>query len=124
MTYSPVRLSRRRFSPRRRQIVCRNDVETALGHYALALFDIGALEPHDQRLVEPKAAGRADNALGDDVTAHDAAEDVDKDALHILVGENDLEGFGDTLGGGATTDIEEVRRRAALQLDDVHGRHG
>ena len=34
---------------------------------------------------------RGDDALGDDVALHDAAEDVDEDALHLGVREDDLE---------------------------------
>jgi hypothetical protein len=34
-----------------------------------------------------------------------------------------LEGLGDLLLGGAAADVEEVGRLAAVQLDDVHGRH-
>ncbi len=68
------------------------------------------------------AAG--DDAFGDDVALHDAAEDVDEDALHIGVAHDDLEGLRHLLLGGAAADIEEVGGLAAEQLDDVHGRHG
>ena len=37
--------------------------------------------------------------------------------------EQQLEGRGDLLLGGAAADVEEVRRLAAVQLDDVHRRH-
>ena len=37
--------------------------------------------------------------------------------------EDDLEGGGDALLGGAAADIEEIGRRAAIELDDVHRRH-
>src|SRR3546814_7796305 len=33
-----------------------------------------------------------------------------------------LERLGDLLGRGAAADVKEVRRLAAVQLDDVHGR--
>ena len=49
----------------------------------LAEIDIGALEPHDQRHGEAHLLHRRDDALGDDVAAHDAAEDVDENALHL-----------------------------------------
>jgi len=58
-------------------------------------------------------AGRRDDALGDDVAAHDAAEDVDQNALDIGIGEDELEGGGHALLGGAAADIEEVRGIAA-----------
>src|SRR3546814_1208948 len=64
------------------------------------------------------------HALGDDVAAHDAAEDVHQDAFDVGVREDDLEGRGDALLGGAAADVQEVRRLAAIELDDVHGRHG
>src|SRR6185369_6510575 len=65
-----------------------------------------------------------DDAGGDGVALHDAAEDVDQDGLDLLVLQHDLEGFRDLLGGGAAAHVEEVGRRGAEQLDGVHGRHG
>jgi hypothetical protein len=55
---------------------------------------------------------------------HDAAEDIDQDALDLGVLEHDLEGFGDLLGGRTAADVEEVGRLGAEQLDRVHGGHG
>ncbi|GAB1395635.1 hypothetical protein MASR1M65_04120 [Saprospiraceae bacterium] len=66
---------------------------------------------------------RGDDALGDDVAAHDAAEDVDEDALHVRVRGDDLEGFGHLLLRRAAADVEEVGRLRAVELDDVHGGH-
>ena len=60
---------------------------------------------------------------GEDVAAQDAAEDVDEHRLHVLVGHQDPERVLDLLGVGAAADVEEVRRLAARQLDDVHRRH-
>ena len=54
--------------------------------------------------------------VGDQVAAHDAAEDVDQDRAHLRVREDQLEGRGHALGGRAAADVEEVgglRRRAA-----------
>ena len=42
----------------------------------------------------------------------------------LRVGEQQLERRGDPLLGGAAADVEEVRGLAAVELDDVHGRHG
>ena len=67
---------------------------------------------------------RGDQALGQHVAAQDAAEDVDQDALDVLVRHQDAEGVLDLLGVGAAADVEEVGRLAAGQLDDVHRRHG
>ena len=45
----------------------------------------------------PTCLRRRDDALGEHVAAHDAAEDVDEDGLHVRVGQDDLEGLGDLL---------------------------
>ncbi len=74
----------------------------------LAEFDIGAFEAHDQRNLEADFLDRGDHAFGDDVAAHDAAEDVDQDAFDIRVGGDDLERRRDLLLGGAAADVEEV----------------
>src|SRR5262245_61267645 len=79
-------------SVRVREVVGREDRETRLGEDLLAEADIGALEAHHQRDMEADLARRGDDALGDDVAAHDAAEDVDEDALDIGIGEDELEG--------------------------------
>ena len=89
----------------------------------LAELDVGALQADHQRHAEVDLARRRDDALGDHVAAHDAAEDVDQHALDLGVREQQLERRGHPLLGGAAADVEEVRRRAAVQLDDVHGRH-
>ena len=67
--------------------------------------------------------GGGNDARSDGVALHDAAEDVDQDALDLGILEHDLEGFGDLLGAGAAADVEEVGRFGAEQLDRVHGRH-
>ena len=71
----------------------------------------------------PTSFTAAMTPVGDGVALHDAAEDVDEDPLHLRVGGDDLERRGHLLGGGAAADVEEVRRLAAVVLDDVHGRH-
>ena len=105
------------------EILGRDDRQAGLAQDLLAELDIGAFEPHHQRHVQVDLARRGDDALGDHVAAHDAAEDVDQDALDVGVGEDDLERGGHPLLGGAAADIEEIGRRAAIELDDVHRRH-
>ncbi len=68
-------------------------------------------EPHDEGHPEPELLGGGDDAGGDDVAAHDAAEDVDEDALHLGALEDDLERRLDLLLGGAAAHVEEVGRR-------------
>ena len=72
----------------------------------------------------PTSLTAADHALGDHVALHDAAEDVDQNPLHLRIRGDDLERGRHLLLGGAAADVEEVRRRLAVELDDVHGRHG
>ena len=52
------------------------------GEHLLAELDVGALEPHDERHLEADFLDRGDDARRDRVALHDAAEDVDEDALH------------------------------------------
>src|SRR5207248_10637039 len=59
-----------------------------------------------------------------DVAAQNAAEDVDEDGLDVPVGHEDLERVANLLGVRSAADVEEVRRLASRQLDDVHRRHG
>ncbi len=87
-------------------------------------FDIGAFEPDDQWDGESDGFGGVDDALGDDVAAHDSSEDVDEDAVDGVVGEDDAEGFGDGFFGCGTSDIEEVGGFAVEEFDGVHGCHG
>src|SRR5690606_25168259 len=65
-----------------------------------------------------------DHALGDDVAAHDAAENIHQDGLDAAVLQHDLEGFRDLLGRRTTAHVQEVGGFATEQLDGVHGRHG
>ncbi len=90
-------------------------------------LDVRPLEAHDERHLEPELLGRRDDAVGDDVALHDAAEDVDEDRLHLGALEDHLEGLGDLLLVGAAADVEEVRGGDAVALaevlDDVHRGH-
>ena len=46
-----------------------------------------------------------DNALGDHVTAHDAAKDIDQYAFDIAIGEDELERFCHAFARGAAAHI-------------------
>ncbi len=87
-----------------------------LARMSLPCCDVGAFEAHDQRDRQVHFLGRGDDAFGDDVAAHDAAEDVDQDALHRRIAEDDLERRGDLLLASAAADVEEVGRNAPLSL--------
>ena len=92
------------------EVVGGDDRQAAHGEDVLALLDVGAFEADDQRHRQLHFLGRRDDAFGDDVAAHDAAEDVDQDALHRRIGEDDLERRGDLFLVGAAADVEEVGR--------------
>src|SRR5688572_13221085 len=101
-----------------------------LGEDPPALLDVVAVEADDQRLrrlVAEVLQGR-DDAVGDGVAGGDAAEDIDEDALHGRVGQDDVQPVAHDLGRGAATDVEEVRGLDAAELltgvgDDVEGAH-
>src|SRR5262249_11757747 len=106
------------------EIVGGGDVEVGFCDDVLAELHIGAFEPHHQRHPQAHLFHRCDHAFGDDVAFHDAGENVEQDALHFGIGGDDLEGGRNLLLAGAAADVEEIRRRLAVKLDDVHGRHG
>ncbi len=99
-------------------------VESGLADDLLAEIDVGAFEAHDQRHLQAHLLDRGDDAFRDHVAAHDAAEDVDQDALHVGIGGDDLERRRHLVLGGAAADVEEVGGAFAVELDDVHRRHG
>ncbi len=86
-------------------------------------LDVGALQAHDHRDLQAHFLHGRDDAFGDQVATHDAAEDVDQDGLHLVGREDQLERLGDALLGGTAADVEEVGRLAARQLDHVHRGH-
>src|SRR3954454_7697861 len=101
-----------------------------LGEDPPALFHVVAVQAHDQRLgcLVAEQAQRRDDAVGDGVTGGGPTEDVDEDALHVGVGQDDVQPVGHDLGRGATTDVQEVGRLDPAELlagvrDDVQGAH-
>jgi hypothetical protein len=107
-----------------RQVHRRGDAQAGGREDLAALLDAVALEADHQGPVEARVLHGLDNALGDDVALHDAAENIDQDGFHVRVGKDDLEGLGDLLHRGAAPHVQKVRRLAPVQFDDVHGRHG
>ena len=106
------------------QIAGAGDLEAAGGEGGLAGFDVVAFEADDERDVEVGFLRGGDDAGGDDVAVHDAAENVDEDAFDLRIAEDDFEGCGDLLLRRTAADIEEVGGFAAVELDDVHRGHG
>src|SRR5690606_31365108 len=101
-----------------------DDGQAGIGQQLLAQLFVGTLHAHHQWNAEVDGLARSNDALGDDVAAHDATEDVDQNGLDAFVLEHDLERFCNLFGRCTTTDVEEVGRLATEQLDGVHGSHG
>ncbi len=76
--------------------------------------------------LRPTSFTARDDAFGDHVATHDAAEDVDQYCPATFVSDSDdLERFRVTRFFGSTAaHVEEVGWLAAMQVDDVHGTHG
>jgi hypothetical protein len=106
------------------EVVGGDDLQSGFRQDLLAQLDVGAFQAYHQRHVEADFPRRRDDALGDHVAPHDAAKDVDQNAFDVGVGEDDLERGRHALLGRAAADVEEVGRGRAIQLDDVHRRHG
>ena len=91
-----------------------DDGHSGGGEDGFAFFGVGALQTDDEGDGEGGLTRGFDDSFGDDVAAHDAAEDVDEDGFDVAVGEHDLECGGDFFGGGAAADIKEVGGFAAV----------
>src|SRR6516225_6597410 len=106
------------------EIVGRRHVEIGLRDDLLAEFDIGAFEPYHQRHAQAHFLHCGDDTLGNHVAFHDAAENIDQDALNVVIRRDDLEGGHHFFFGRAAADIKKIGRRLAVKLNDVHGGHG
>ena len=69
---------------------------------------VRALQAHDERHRERHLARCGHHALCDDVATHDAAEDVDENAFHVRIGQDDLERRRHFLFRGAAADVQEI----------------
>ncbi|KAF5294507.1 hypothetical protein FQA39_LY19341 [Lamprigera yunnana] len=101
-----------------------DDGQARFGQHLLAQLFVGALHAHDQRHLQVHGLAGGDDAGGDGVALHDAAEDVDQNAFNLGVLEHDLEGFGHLLGRGATAYVEEVGGLRPPNSLMVYGGHG
>ena len=84
---------------------------------------IGALQPYDDGDLQVHVADCGDHPGGHHVATHDASEDVDEDALDVGIAGDDAERLLHGFLRGRAPDIKEVRRIAAIRLDDVHRAH-
>src|SRR5262245_42376420 len=98
-------------------------LDAAFAEDFLAFFDLGAFEADDKWYLEADGFASGDDGGSDRRAAGDAAENVDQDALHVWIGEDDAEGLGDLLLVGTAADVEKVGRLAAVEFDNVHRGH-
>jgi hypothetical protein len=98
-------------------------VQVCVGQQLAGALDVGAFQADHDRDLEADLLGGGDQRFGDRVALGDPAEDVHQHALDLVVAEDDAEGLDRALLGDAAAHVEEVRRLAAVQLDDVHRRH-
>src|SRR5581483_5576458 len=106
-----------------RHRIAGDDGKAGFSECLFAGLDIIAFQTHHQRQFKPGLAHGGDNAGGDDVAIHDAAENIHQYSLHIRVAQYDAESGRDLFLARATADIKEVGRTAAEMLDDVHRGH-
>jgi len=98
------------------EVVIDDEAETALVNNLLALGEVGALKTdHDGGVKVERLAG-LDDAGSNNVAAHDAAKNVDKDSLDLRIRVEELEGLGDLRLRGTATNVEEVGRLTTVQL--------
>ena len=105
------------------QAIGSNDIGATFGQDLASLFDFGPFESHDERHVEADGLVGLDQRRGDRRAAHDAAEDVDEHGPQIWVTQQNAKGFGHLIDIGAAADIQEVRRFASVQFDQIHRAH-
>ena len=101
-----------------------DDGQAGLGEHLFADVFVGALHAHHQRHAQVDRLAGDDDASGDGVALHDAAEDIDQNGFDLGVFQHDLEGLGDLLRGCAAAHVQKVGGLCAEQFDGVHGGHG
>src|SRR2546423_3416974 len=99
------------------------EVQARLAQDALALLDVRAFEADDDGDLNADILRGLDHPARHHVAADDAAEDASEDGAHVLVREQYAEGGLDALLRSAAANVQEVRRLAPRELDDVHRRH-
>src|SRR5579863_4577930 len=100
------------------------EVQSRVFKNLAALLDVCALEPQHDGHLHLQIARRVHHPGGQPVNAQNPAENVDKNRLHVLVGQQNLERVFNLFLCCSSTNVQKIRRTAAGVLDDVHGRHG
>lgn len=75
-----------------------------------------ALQTDDDRHSEVQLFRCGDDALRNNVAAHDAAKNVDENGRHVLIRGDELKRGCDLLGRGAAANVKKVGRRSAVEL--------
>src|SRR5690606_26430251 len=73
------------------EVIGRRDGQPGTGQQFATFFDIGALQTDDHGNRQADFLDRGDDALGDQVATHDAAENVDQDGLDLVRAQDQLE---------------------------------
>ena len=100
------------------------EIQSRFAQDLLALSHVGSFHANDDGQLQLQFRGGGDDAGGQHIAAQDAAENIDEDGFHFGIADQNAESVFDLLGGSAAADVEEIGRRAAGELDDVHGGHG
>lgn len=106
------------------QVVNREDLHAGVVDQSVGLLHVGTLQTSNDGNLEVKRLDGVDETVGNSIASHDTAEDVDEDGSDLGVAGDQFEGLLNGGRGSTTADVEEVGGLAAVQLDDVHRRHG
>ena len=90
----------------------------------VSFFHVGTLKTTNYWRSQIHLLDNIDQALRDGITPDDPTEDVYEDSRDFGIACDQLESGLDGFRSSTTADVEEVGRRAAVELDDVHGGHG
>src|SRR5699024_630480 len=102
---------------------CRDKVQILRITDFLTSLDVRTFKTYYKRNIETDILDCLHNTFSNDVTFHDAAENIDKDTSDTFIAEDDLECFGNFLSCCAAPYIEEVGRFSAEMIDRIHSCH-
>src|SRR5690242_17694702 len=86
-------------------------------------FDTCSLQSNNQRNGHIELRNGIDNSLGNNITSHDTAKDIDENCRHFGIRADNFKGISDLLSRCPTADIQKVCRLTAMEFNYVHGSH-
>jgi hypothetical protein len=95
-----------------------------IAHQLMCFLHICPLQPTHNWSPQVHLLHDVDQALGNVITSDDTPKDVDEYGRDFGIARDQVKGILDRLWRSATSNVKEVGRRAAVQLDDVHSGHG